>query len=402
ILIYAYSQGIFSSRQIEKKCKKDLSFMYISHLNCPNFRVLSDFRKENWEFFIQVFSQSVKIAAKLGMVPLAHVSVDGSKFFADTSKSKAASYGRLKKAEAKLEEDINKLLKKAEDKVYHNGTGYSIPEELKRKKGRLSKIKKAKKALEKREGRKNTEKIKESSQISYADTQARIMKIGRDFDYCCNGQISVDSANQIIVGQHLSSNPNDKRELLEALKGIKDATGKLPDKISADSGYLSSDNIDALKAAGVMGYIATVKGEDTLSLKKDKIGKTHFRYQEKTDQFICPAGHKLELKREGVKRTYVAEGNHCTSCPLSKKCSANKKEIPTIITDSKGLAISAMAQKMATSTAKEIYRKRKTIVEPVYGQIKTGGFTRFRVRGLAKASGEFALISCGIKLKEDY
>ncbi len=60
ILIYAYSQGIFSSRKIEKKCKEDLSFMYISHLNCPNFRVLSDFRKDNWEFFTQVFAQSVK------------------------------------------------------------------------------------------------------------------------------------------------------------------------------------------------------------------------------------------------------------------------------------------------------------------------------------------------------
>ena len=92
--------------------------------------------------------------------------------------------------------------------------------------------------------------------------------------------------------------------------------------------------------------------------------------------------------------------NHCTRCPFGKKCSANKKDIPTIITDSKGLAISAMAQKMAASTAKEIYRKRKTIVEPVYGHIKTGGFTRFRLRGLAGASGEFALICAVSNLKK--
>jgi len=38
ILIYAYSQGIFSSRKIEQKCSQDLSFMYISHANCPNFK----------------------------------------------------------------------------------------------------------------------------------------------------------------------------------------------------------------------------------------------------------------------------------------------------------------------------------------------------------------------------
>ena len=73
ILIYAYSQGIFSSRKIEKKCKKDLSFMYISHRNCPNFRVLADLRKDNYEFFKECFRKSVKIASGLGMVSLGHV-----------------------------------------------------------------------------------------------------------------------------------------------------------------------------------------------------------------------------------------------------------------------------------------------------------------------------------------
>lgn len=96
ILIYAYSQGIFSSRQIEKKCSRDLSFMYISHRNCPNFRVLADFRKDNYKFFLECFRQSVMIAKGLGMVSLGHVSADGSKFSANTSKYKAASYSRLK------------------------------------------------------------------------------------------------------------------------------------------------------------------------------------------------------------------------------------------------------------------------------------------------------------------
>jgi transposase len=86
ILIYTYSQGIFSSRKIEKKCKEDLSFMFISHLNCPNFRVLSNFRRDNWEFFNKVFTKSIKLASQLGMVSLTHVSVDGSKLFANTVK----------------------------------------------------------------------------------------------------------------------------------------------------------------------------------------------------------------------------------------------------------------------------------------------------------------------------
>jgi transposase len=87
ILIYAYSQGVFSSRNIEKKCHEDLGFMFVSHCNCPNFRVLSDFRKDNYEFFKECFKQSVLMAMAAGMASLGHVSLDGSKFKASTRSS---------------------------------------------------------------------------------------------------------------------------------------------------------------------------------------------------------------------------------------------------------------------------------------------------------------------------
>ena len=132
ILIYAYSQGIYSSRKIEKRCREDLSFMYISHMNCPNFRVLAEFRKNNLAFFAECFKKTIEMAKNLGMVSLGHVAVDGSKFFADTSKHKAASYSHLKANEKKLKKEIEELIKKAddmdakEDKIYHNGTGYKV------------------------------------------------------------------------------------------------------------------------------------------------------------------------------------------------------------------------------------------------------------------------------------
>ena len=227
ILIYSYSQGVFSSRKIEKKCSQDLSFMYISHRNCPNFRVLSDFRKDNWQFFVECFKASVKIAASLGMVSLGHVGIDSSKFMANTSKHKAASYSHLMANENKLKHEIEKLLKRAEntdaaeDKIYHNGTGYSIPDDLKIKEKRLEKIKKVKKELEEREQKENPgSKIDGKKQISYADTDAKIMKSRGNFEYCYNGQISVDSKNQIIAGQHLTQNANDKNELKKEVDEI--------------------------------------------------------------------------------------------------------------------------------------------------------------------------------------
>jgi transposase len=102
ILLYAYSRGVFSSRQIERRCREDLSFMYISHMNCPNFRVLSDFRKDNPEFLKECFIQSVLLARAVGMVSFGHVSLAGSKFKANTSKHKAMSYEYLKLREEAL------------------------------------------------------------------------------------------------------------------------------------------------------------------------------------------------------------------------------------------------------------------------------------------------------------
>ena len=397
ILIYAYSQGIFSSREIEKKCKRDLTFMYISHMNCPNFRVLSDFRKDNLPFFLEAFKKSIEMAKNLGMVSLGHVAIDGSKFSANTSKHKAASYSHLKVNEKKIKQQIEELIKKAddidaaEDKIYHNGKGYSIPDDLLIKEKRLEKIKKIKKELQDREEKENPGKeIDGKKQISYADTDAKIMKKGKDFSYCYNGQISVDSKDQIIVGQHLTQNANDKNELKRQIDNIKDSTGRAPEKITADSGYRSSENISALKDSKIDGYVATGKGEKDIS-DTDKIGIKNFSYDKQKDMFICPAGNVLKLKSIGRRRIYKGYGI-CAGCGYKNKCSACNKDTATIYINKGGLILTIMAEKMKKDSSRQIYGKRKVIVEPVFGQIKTGGFKRFSLRGIEKAGGEFSLV----------
>ena len=397
ILIYAYSRGIYSSRKIEQKCKEDLPFMYISHLNCPNFRVLSDFRKNNIAFFVDCFKKSATMAKSLGMVTLGHVAIDGSKFFADTSKHKAASYFRLDANEKKLEAEIRELIKKAddidaaEDKIYHNGTGYSVPDDLKIKQKRLEKIKKIKKELEEREQKENPGKeIDPKKQISYADTDARIMKKGGDFAYCYNAQISVDEKSQVIVGCHLTQNANDKGELKREIDNIKETTGEIPEKITADSGYRSSENISTLKENNIDGYIATGKGEKDVS-GTDKICIKNFSYDEDKDMFVCPQGQVLKLKSVGKKRIYKGYGI-CAGCGFKNRCSASKADTATIYIDEGGITLATMAAKMKKNYSRKIYGKRKIIVEPVFGQIKTAGFSRFSLRGYGKAGGEFSLV----------
>jgi transposase len=414
ILIYAYSRGVFSSREIERRCHEDLSFMYIAKMNCPNFRVLSDFRKDHPEFFHDCFKQTVKLAMELKLASLGHISLDGSKFKANSSKHKAMSYKRLKEKEQELTAEIDALIEKAsdcdeeEDKAYKERTGYEIPEDLKHKEKRLAQIKQAREALEAREEALHPGKeAEEKKQISFADKEARIMGKKGDFDYRYNGQISVDSDTQIIVGQHLSQNANDKQELKPALEQVNETTGELPDKLSADNGYMSGDNLEALDESPVDVYIATDKGEKEnkipLSESERKLVKADFNYNAQDNTFTCPGGQILEMKRESEDgtRTYQGEARACAKCPYQHRCCQSRTgNARTISCDDKEPLRQQMNSKMEKEDSKAVYKERKVIVEPVFGQIKNTGFRGFCVRGKEKAAGEFSLVCAVHNIKK--
>ena len=406
ILIYAYSRGVFSSRQIERRCREDLSFMYISHMNCPNFRVLSDFRKDNPEFLKKCFIQSVLLAKKLGMVSFGHVSLDGSKFKANSSKHKAMSYEYLKLREEELVNQIKELMAQAErcdeteDEQLQDKSGFEIPDELKVKQKRLEKIKAAREALEKREKELEPgKKIDGKKQISFADKEARIMGKKGHYEYAYNGQISVDEKAQIIVGEHVSQYANDKQEVGPALEQIQETMGELPEKMSQDNGYLSGPNLEKFAKAGVDAYVATGR-EDKKDVRplddcNRGIKKSDFDYDSERDCFTCPGGHSLELKRESEdgKRVYQAQRQACDQCSYRERCCKSQKGEPrTISTDDKEPLRQQMNEKMEQESSKEVYKKRKQIVEPVFGQIRNSGFRGFLLRGLKKVSGEFSLV----------
>ena len=415
ILIYGYSHGVFSSRQLEKRCREDLGFMYIAGMNCPNFRVLSDFRKNNADFFKSCFKQTVQLALRMKLASLGHVSLDGSQFKADSSKHKAMSYKHLKAKEAALMNEVEALIAQAgrcdaeEDAAYREKTGYELPADLRFKEHRLKTIRQAKAALEAREAELNPDQaIDDKKQISFADTEARIMGKGKDFAYRYNGQISVDSDHQIIVGRHLSQNANDQQEVGEALEAIKSATGdQLPEKMSLDNGYHSGANLQALEAAEIDSYVSVGQGEaDAADKDEDNQGqlrKIHFIYDEGTDCFHCPGGHRLQLKQANPsgKRVYQAEQSDCATCPCQKRCCRSTTgQARTLTTDDKESLRQAMRDKMAAPEAKAVYRRRKAIVEPVFGHIKNGGFRGFSLRGKEKVAGEFSLVCAAHNLKK--
>lgn len=405
ILIYAYSQGVFSARQIEKHCRQDLSFMFIAQQQCPNFRVLSDFRKDNVEYFHACFKRTVQLALGLKLVSLGHISLDGSKFKASTSKHRAMSYNRLKDKEAALTNEIDALIDQAtqcdveEDRLYQERTGYELPEDLKYKQARLAQVEAAAKALEAREQALHPERVIDGKkQISFADKDARIMGKSGAFDYAYNAQISVDQDHQIIVGQHVSQQGNDKQEVEPALAMLADTTGRLPDKMSMDNGYMSGDNLEALETAVVDAYIATDRGDKSgqmgLAESTRKVVKADFQYHESTDSFTCPGGQVLQLVKTNKRdRVYQGEASFCDQCEYKRLCcQSSKGAARTIATDDKEAIRQRMNVKMQQAESKAVYKDRKVIVEPVFGQIKNSGFRGFSLRGKEKVGGEFALV----------
>ncbi|MFI5091574.1 MAG: IS1182 family transposase [Terriglobales bacterium] len=363
VWLYAYCVGIPSSRKIEKRLMEDVAFRMLAANNTPNFRTISDFRKENLTALDGLFLQVLKLCQKAGMVKLGHVALDGTKMKANASKHKAMSYDRMKKDEARLAAEVKEFLRQAEEADAREDAEYGpdkrgdeLPAELAFREGRLKKIREAKEALE-FEAREEAEAKKQQAeagrdrdskspeavprdkaQKNFTDPESRIMPSSSEkgsFLQGYNCQAAVDDKHQVIVACDTTQQTNDSQQAKPMLEQVKKNTGKAPDKVSMDAGYTGEDNIVAVEALGSEAFIAT-------SRKK-----------------------------------------HSAAVP-----SAPRGRIPKNLS-----VVDRMRRKLLTKKGRAIYAKRKEIVEPVFGQTKQcRGFRQFLLRGMKKVKSEWSLI----------
>jgi transposase len=353
VLVYAYCVGIYSSRKIQKRLVEDVAFRVLAAGNQPDFRTISDFRKIHYRALEDIFQQVLRLAMKSGAIKLGSVALDGSKMKANASKHKAMSYGRMKAEERTLRKEVKKLLARAkaaddeEDTWYgKDKSGDELPEELNRRESRLKRIREAKRALEQQareeaeESGKSKEeakkaKPKDKAQYNFSDPESRIMKGSDGFVQAYNAQVAVESISQLIVGQTVTQEPNDKQQVAPMVANIKKQAGKKPKEMLADSGYCSEQNLKYLEKKNIDAYVAT------------------------------------DRKKHGSQRVACKRG------PLPKGATRVDK----------------MKRKLQTKEGAEIYAARKSIVEPVFGQIKHArGFRQFLMRGVEKVKAEWALV----------
>jgi len=379
LLIYGYCRGVASSRRIERATYEDLAFRYLAADEHPDHSGIAAFRKAHLEALSQLFVQVLRLCQRAGLVKLGHVALDGTKVKANASKHKAMSYERMGETEKRLEEEVQALLAEAarvdaeEDGKYGKGKrGDELPQELARRESRLAKIREAQAALE-REAKEKAEEekarveaqLKErekqeqergrqfggqkpqvpdpeqakpvpQAQRNFTDPESRIMKDGatKEFVQGYNAQAAVDSQAQVIVAAAVTQQTNDKKQLVPMLEQVQAMTGSPPQQATADAGYFSEKNVTDPKLAGI-----------ELLVPPDR--------QKHGDKVPCATG------------------------PPPPEASVAEQ----------------MRQRLRTPQGHAVYKMRKAVVEPVFGQIKEcRGFRRFLLRGLAQVRAEWQMI----------
>jgi transposase len=391
LLVYGYSVGVRSSRVIERKCVDDVAFRFLAADQAPDFRSIARFRRRHLDALADLFVQSLRLAQRLGMVKLGRVALDGTKLHANASRHKAMSYGRLVAKEDKIEAEVAELeatvagllaaaeaVDAAEDARYGvDGKDADLPAELDRREKRLARLQAARAQIEaeaaakararaedterRRQNRAtdrlgdtdepkvaeagqaaaDTARPKPKAQANFTDPQSRIMKTGTGaYMQAYNAQAVVDDGHQIITAADVTTCASDALSYTPMLDQAAANTGIHPAQALVDAGYCSEAN---LRAAATRH-----------------------------------ADHGTE--------TFMATGRlgHDEQIPP-----APRGRIPAAATPKQ-----RMARKLRTKPGKAAYRRRKAIVEPVFGQIMTcqNGRTLL-LRGEAGARGEWRLLA---------
>ncbi len=372
LVVYAYSIGVTSSREVERRCQVDVAFRWLSANTAPDYRSVSRFRRRHLTALDDLFAQVLVLCANAGLVKLGRVALDGTKLDASASKHKAMSHDRLSSRIPEVEAEVAKLLAEAErvdtaeDAEFGaDRRGDELPVELATRERRLVKMREAKAAIEAEAAERAADAAadkaraaggcdreieaaadaaaesaapKPKAQRSFTDPDARMMKTNHGFGYAYNAQAAADEFSQVILAAYLTQAPTDINQLLVMLEridlGLAAAGLPAPKRTLADAGYCSTANIDA----------AANTGHDVL------VATGRLKHHERVPD--APRGR-----------------------------------IPNSATSRQ-----RMARRLRTKQGRADYARRKAIIEPVFGQMKVKqNAGQLRLRGLTGAQGEFTL-----------
>ena len=353
VLLYAYTNGIMSSRRIAAMLEVDISFRYLAANQQPDFRTINGFRTAHLEALLGLFTEVLALCQEAGLAKLGRVALDGHRVAGN------ASLSENRKREH-LEAEIKMLLEEAaridaqEDREHGSQQrGDELPAGLKDPKKRAERLQQALAELERKEaalrkeqeeriaqreeeerqtGRKKRgrkpkapEKVAlpEDARANRTDPESRVLKTRRGWVQGYNAQAMVDCDSQVIVAQQVTNEENDLHQVAPMLEQCEEQAGARPEQLLADAGYWSEANGALNGQGGTELLIATV--------------------------------HWAREKPENHPQRDLMEA------------------------------------KLETEDGKAAYAERCSTVEPVFGQMVMRGLNRFHLRGKRKSQLEWSL-----------
>ena len=424
VVLFGYSRGLISSRQMERACKENVTFMALTCGEQPDHSTIAGFVSSMKEEIKLMFRDVLLVCEEEGLLGGTFFALDGCKLASNASKEWSGTLKDLRWKKEKIEKKVRQLVEE-QVKVDRGKDGDEAGRIPFGGAGRERQIEKLLKKAERVEKwlQENGPKIgRQGSEIksNVTDNESAIMVTSHGTIQGYNGQALIDSKEQVIIHGEAFGESQDLHLIPAVLDGAKEnmrAIGCGGDyfvgkTLAADSNYHSPLNLKRCEEEGLDAYIPDkrFRGRDPRferehrqrQRRSDRLTLADFKHQEERDEYCCPHGEvfrlqeKMVIKDGVIYRGYGSKGKGCKGCELKARCVKGKKikrkHLMVPVGSVLGNLTKAMGAKIDSEQGRRIYHQRMAIAEPVFANIRVHKvMNRFTLRGRIKVNIQWLL-----------
>ena len=437
IILFAYSKGVRSSRDIQWECEHNIIFKALSCDTVPHFTSIASFISSYPDAIESVFEQVLLVCDEQGLLGHELIAIDGCKMSSNAAKEHSGTLAEFEAKREKIQRQVKACMKEHKRLDRRKPKERERKDQLKKSINTLSKhAEKINRYLKTAAPRMGQGKRAKEIKANITDNESGKMLTSKGTIQGYNGVAAVDKKHQIIVEAQAFGEGQEHHTLKPVLEAIKRRYQRagisndiLNDRIivTADTGFANESNYEYLKADNINAYIPDnqfrsrdpkfkdqkskhgKRHQDTVKGVRQVIPASEFTFNTSKKTCHCPAGKRMWLKNEtqdpSGKRKLYFEGKltDCRHCPLKNQCMRNPASADTreghgrqvsITINSRRSALAWMQRRVDSRLGKQIYGHRMSVVEPVFGNIGTNkGLNRFSLRGKEKVQGQWRLYS---------
>jgi len=423
VVLFGYSRGLISSRQIERACRENVTFMALTCGEQPDHSTIAAFVSSMRGEILPLFRDVLLVCEEEGLLGGTFFGLDGCKLPSNASKEWSGTIRDLMRERENLEKKVRELLAEQVEVDRHEDSGEEKPSSVRgERQGQIERLMQKAERIERWLGKSHPKVGKQGREIksNITDNESAIMVTSHGTIQGYNGQALVDSQTQVIVHGEAFGESQDLHLIPPVLDGAKEnlrAIGCRDDyfagkTFTADSNYHSPVNLKKCEEEGLDAYIPDKRfrrrdprfhdGHRQRQRRSNRLTLADFQYQEERDEYVCPKGRVFRLQGKAavadgtIYRTYGREGQGCKACELKSRCvkgkRAKRRYLMVPVGNVIGNLSKAMAAKVDSEKGRRIYHRRIAIAEPVFANLRTlKAMNRFTLRGKIKVNIQWLL-----------